>query len=96
MVFKGKTLCVLFPLDPKDVAYEKYNFIDMSEYSKYEENPAMVKVTSSRKVKYVLEIIEKLFVEKEIKDKNLTIKDTVIKSKSKKTLLKEGLIKVNN
>lgn len=96
MVFKGKTLCVLFPLDPKDVAYEKYNFIDMSEYSKYEENPAMVKVTSSRKVKYVLEIIEKLFVEKEIKDKNLKIKDTVIKSKSKKTLLKEGLIKVNN
>ena len=66
------------------------------EYSKYEENPSMIKVTSSRKVKYVLEIVEKLFVEKEIKDKNLTIKDTVIKAKSKKTLLKEGLIKVNN
>ena len=96
MVFKGKTLCVLFPLDPKDSTYEKYNFIDMSEYSKYEENPSMIKVTSSRKVKYVLEIVEKLFIENEIKDKNLTIKNTVIKAKSKRTLLKEGLIKINN
>ena len=96
MVFKGKTLCVLFPINPADSNYEKYNFIDMSKYSKYEENPAMIKVTSLRKVKYVLEIVEKLFVENEIKDKNLTIKNTVIKAKSKRTLLKEGLIKVNN
>lgn len=96
MVFKGKTLCILFPLDPKDVSYEKYNFIDMSEYSKYEDNPSMMKITSSRKVKYALEVIERLLVSKEIKDKNLVIKETKIKSKSKKTLIKEGLIKVNS
>ena len=43
-----------------------------------------------------MSLCQKLFVENEIKDKNLNIKETIIKSKSKKTLLKEGLIKVNN
>ena len=96
MVFKGKTLCILFPLDPKDPAHEKYNFVDMSGYSKYEENPSMIKITSNRKLKTVIQIIEKVLIEKGIEDKNLVVKDTKIKLKSKKTLLKEGLIKVNN
>lgn len=96
MVFKGKTLCILFPLDPNDPAHEKYNFVDMSGYSKYEENPSMIKITSNRKLKTVIQIIEKVLVENGIEDKNLVVKDTKIKLKSKKTLLKEGLIKVNN
>ena len=96
MVFKGKTLCILFPLDPKDPAHEKYNFVDMSGYSKYEENPSMIKITSNRKLKTVIQIIEKVLIENGIEDKNLVVKDTKIKLKSKKTLLKEGLIKVNN
>lgn len=69
LVFKGKKLCAFFPIDPNDTNYTKYNFINMSEYTKYKETPSMMKVTSNRKVKYTNEIIDKLIVEKEVKTK---------------------------
>lgn len=96
MVFKGKTLCVLFAIKPGNENYANYEFVDMSSYSKYSETPSMIKVTSNRKAKVVIEVLNKLFVENNVKDKNIIVKEEKIKVKSKKTLLKEGLIKVNN
>jgi hypothetical protein len=96
LVFKGKTLCILFPIDPKDPSYEKYNFVDMTGYNKYSDNPSMIKITSSRKLKYSIEVMEKLFEHNNIEDKNLTVKNVKIKTRTKKSLFKEGLIKENN
>ena len=69
LVFKGKKLCAFFPIDPEDTNYTKYNFVNMSFYSKYKETPSMIKVTSNRKVKYTNEVIDKLIVEKGVKVK---------------------------
>lgn len=96
MIFRGKKLCILFPLNPNKEEYSKYHFVDVSEYKKYSDTPAMMRVTSSRKVKYAIELIHKLCIENNIVDKNLVIKETKIKSRSKKSLINEGLIKVNN
>lgn len=95
-IYRGKTLCVLFPLDPNNEDFSKYRFIDMSEYKKYSNTPSLMRITSSRKVKYVIEILEKLFTANNIKNKNLSVKADSIKKKSKVTLIKEGLIRKIN
>ena len=96
LIYRGKTLCILFPLDANDPEFTKYRFIDMSQYKKYSETPSLIKVSSNRKVKYVIEILEKLFISNNVSNQNLTVKSEKIKKKSKLTLIKEGLIKKNN
>jgi hypothetical protein len=93
--FRGKTLYVAFPINPNDEAYKKYNFMDFSDKKRYQQYPAVIKITSRRKVKYVTEILERLFKESNIENKNLTYKETTIKTKSKNSLIKAGLIKTN-
>ena len=39
VIFKGKKLCLAFPLDPKEYEGTKYRFVDMSEVKKYENTP---------------------------------------------------------
>lgn len=95
LIYRGKTLCILFPVNPKDEQYAKYRFIDMSEYKKYSETPALIKVTSARKVKYVIEVLESIFKRNNLEDKKLIHKPEVIKRRSKAKLIKEGLIKKN-
>lgn len=95
LIYRGKTLCILFPINPKDEQYAKYRFIDMSEYKKYSETPALIKVTSARKVKYVIEVLDTIFKRNNLEDKQLTHKPEVIKRRSKAKLLKKGLIKKN-
>lgn len=92
--YRGKTLCVAFPLDPKDEAYSKYRFIDMSEVKQYQSYPAVIRVTSARKAKYVIELLEKLFAINKVKNKHLTVDTEEIKTKTKLDLINEGLIKL--
>lgn len=92
--FRGKTLTIALPLDPKDESNKKYHFRDMSEVKQYKENPSLMRITSNRKVKYTIELLEKLFTEANIVNKNIEYKNIKIKVKSKKTLIKEGLIKI--
>ena len=66
----------------------------MSEVKQYKENPSLMRITSNRKVKYTIELLEKLFTEANIANKNIEYKNIKIKVKSKKTLIKEGLIKI--
>ena len=95
VIFKGKKLCLAFPLDPKEYAGTKYRFVDMSEVKKYENTPLLMKITSERKVKYVCELLEKLFKEANIENQNLKVDFRKIPYKSKNVLLKNGLIKTN-
>ena len=92
--FRGKTLTIAFPLEPKDEAYRKYHFKDMSTVKSYKDTPALMRITSSRKVKYSIQLLEKLFVESNLTNKNIEYKNIKIKVKSKKSLIKAGLIKM--
>ena len=93
--FKGKTLYAAFPVDPKDASYEKFEFMDFSDKKRYQQYPAVIKVTSKRKVKYVKLMLEKLFIDNQVKNKNLTVEDEIIVQKTKEELIEKGLVKVN-
>lgn len=94
--FKGKTLCIGLPLDPKEYVDSKYRFQDMSEYKKYQETPFLIKLTSGLKVRHTIELLEELFNKAEVENKNLTVTFRKLPKKSKNALIKENLIKVES
>lgn len=96
LFFKGKKICVAFPLDPKEYQSTKYRFTDMSEYKKYQNTPALMRVTSDRKVKHVIELLDMLFKKVGHQNKNIPVNIKKIPYKSKNMLIKAGLIKTNN
>lgn len=95
LTFSGKKLCVSLALNPADYVDSKYKFKDMSEVKKYAETPFVMKVTSGLKVRHIKELLTKMFEDEGLQNQNLDIKVKKIPTKSKKTLIKEGLIKVN-
>lgn len=95
LTFSGKKLCVAMPLNPADYADSKYKFKDMSEVKKFADTPFVMKVTSGLKVRHIKELLTKMFEAEGLENKNLDIKVKKIPTKSKKTLIKEGLIKVS-
>lgn len=92
--YRGKTLCIALPLDPNDLGYVKYHFKDMSEIKSYKDTPALMKITSSRKVKYAIQLLEELFIKEGLENKKQEVKIDKIKTNSKKSLIKKGLIKL--
>ena len=61
ITIKGKSVCVYMAIDPSEYAATKYGIKDVSQTKAYRDYPAMCKVTSDRRLKYVLQIInEKL------------------------------------
>lgn len=92
--YRGKTLCISFPLDPKEEKYSKYYFKDMSEVKTYKDTPALMKITSNRKVKYAIQLLEEIFIQEGLINKKQEVKIEKVKSNSKKTLIKKGLIKL--
>ncbi|MDE7405561.1 MAG: transmembrane domain-containing protein [Clostridiales bacterium] len=60
MLFRGKTLCVAFALDPKDYAETKYRGIDKSDKKRFEKTPMLYKLTSVRRMEYAKYLILQL------------------------------------
>ena len=56
----GKTLYLYLAIDPKTLEGTKYGAIDVSEKKKFEATPALMKVRGDRKLKFALELIEKI------------------------------------
>lgn len=55
--FRGKTICIAFPLDPKQYENTKYKGTDVSSVKRFENTPMLIKLTSKRRVetaKYLL------------------------------------------
>lgn len=52
ILFRGKTLCVAFALDPFDYVDTKYRGIDKSDKKRFENTPMLFKLTSTRKLEY--------------------------------------------
>ena len=52
ILFRGKTLCVAFALNPADYAETKYRGIDKSDKKRFENTPMLFKLTSARKLEH--------------------------------------------
>ena len=52
ILFRGKTLCVAFALNPYDYIDTKYRGIDKSDKKRFENTPMLFKLTSARKLEY--------------------------------------------
>ena len=91
--FSGKSLFVGLPLNPNDETLKKYRLISKEHVKKHQQYPAFVRVTSNRKVKYVIELLEKVFKDNNIENKKLSVKVDSIKTKTRAALIEEGLIR---
>ncbi len=58
---RGKTLCMFIALSPTDYENTKYFPKDFSDVKKYADTPMMVKIKSSRGVKFAEELIDVVF-----------------------------------
>lgn len=61
VVVRGKTLCMYLALDPKEYMDTKYFPRDFGHVKKYEDTPMLIKIKSSRGVKFAKELIDILF-----------------------------------
>ena len=57
MTFRGKTLCLLFPLDPKDYADTKYKVEDVSDLSSAADTPCLYRIKNDRRAKFAKDLI---------------------------------------
>ncbi len=92
IVFRGTKLAITLALNPAEMD-AKYHAQDVSMYKKYDRTPALMRITSPRKVAQAIELLTALFEGAGIKDKALGIVVPHIEHKSKKTLILENLIK---
>jgi len=92
LTFKGNKLAIALALDP-NTADPKYHAKDISESKKYEKTPMLMRITSPRKVKYAIELLEELFKGAGLENKEFFVKTKAITQKSKKTLFANGLIR---
>lgn len=90
---RGKTLMLYYALDAQEYADNKFT-LEAVEGQKYEETPALFKITSERKAKYAIELIaimaEKYGLQKGKEDKN---DDYRLPYESTEALLEKGLIR---
>ena len=95
VVAKSKTLYLYLALDPATLEEGAYNFEDMSGKKKYENVPVLVKVKGPRKLKYALELIDKICQENlalpEVK--NFEPTDYTVPYWTTEELVKTGLVK---
>ncbi|MDE6241093.1 MAG: uL15 family ribosomal protein [Anaeroplasmataceae bacterium] len=94
LVFKGKKLCVAYALDPKDYVDTKYRAIDLSEVKRFAKTPTLLKITSERKQKYVLELLNYIFTNNGLVHKEVAPEEINIPKRTKDELIEENLIKV--
>ncbi len=52
ILFRGKTLCVAFALDPKEYEETKYRGIDKSDKKRFAKTPLLYRLTSARRMEY--------------------------------------------
>lgn len=57
ITFRGKTMCLLLPLDPAAYAESKYKVEDVSDLASATELPCMYRIKNERRVKYAKELI---------------------------------------
>ena len=65
----GKSIKVCLAIDPQSLVGTKYHFKDVSEKKQYAEVPTMIKVRSSRGLKYFKELVDIMMANRGVKPK---------------------------
>lgn len=60
IVFRGKTLCIAFALNPDDYADTKYRGVDKSDKKRFAKTPMLFKITSNRRLEYAKYLLVQL------------------------------------
>ena len=94
ILFKGKTLCVAYALDPAEFAETKYHGQDMSEVRRFEKTPMLLKVFSERKAGYACWLFAEMFSRDGIARGELVETDFSLPYESTRALIERGLVKV--
>ena len=56
-LFKGRTLCAAFALDPLEYMATKYHGEDVSGWKRFAKTPMLLRVVSPRKLRYALHLL---------------------------------------
>ena len=95
MFFRGRKLCVAFALDPAEFAETKYRGTDVSETKRFAATPMMLRITSSRKLKYAIYLFgvaaSRLGLERGESGQG----KPEVRTATKEELISEGLIRIN-
>lgn len=94
---RGKNLVVYFPLDPKEMEGTKYIGEDASKVSRYKAVPFAYSINGTRKLKYAIELIEKLMEGKPATAPALVAENYIeatLPSQDFDTLYQRGLIRI--
>ena len=91
--FRANKLVITLAKDPT-TANPKYHAKDVTGMKRYENTPMLMRITSSRKAKYSIELLSELFEAEGLVNENAQVKPTSVPKKSKTTLLKNNLIKI--
>ncbi len=71
LVFRGKTLAVLFALDPAKYADTKYKVEDVSDAPRFEKTPCMYRISNERRLRYSFDLIAAVCEGKEKGESNV-------------------------
>lgn len=93
MVFRGKTLCLYFALDPKKYAESKIAVEDVSEVNSMSDTPAMLRLKSDRKLKHAIQLVHDLMAETGVEKTEREAEDFYQARMGTVSLIKQGLIK---
>ncbi|MDE7263406.1 MAG: uL15 family ribosomal protein [Anaeroplasmataceae bacterium] len=94
LLFKGKKLCVAYALDPKEYEETKYHVLDLSEVKRFVKTPTLLKISSERKRKYALDLLDVVLTANGFTYEETTPEFIDIPKMTKEELIDEHLIKV--
>ena len=94
IIAKSKTVCLYLAIDPAELAGTKYGAIDVSEKKKFAATPSLMKIKGDRKLKFALELIEKICSETlALKPSKKPEQDYRIAHMSSEELIEAGMVK---
>lgn len=93
VLFKGKTLCVAFALDPKEYENTKYHGKDVSSFKRFENTPMLLRVTSERKAKYAKFLLSELAAKRSLAKGETVRTEFYLPPRTLEELLAEGLVR---
>ncbi len=93
-LFKGRTLCIAFALDPKEYENTKYRGEDMSEFKRFEKTPMLLRITSDRRARYAKYLFAQLAERYGLEKGETVATEHLLPSETVQQLIDRKLIKV--
>lgn len=91
--YRGKTMCLYLPLDPKDFVDSKYHVEDVSDIPSNVDTPLLYRLKNDRRVKYAAELIAMVMEKFEAPRIERIAEDYYVAYEGTLDLINKGLIK---